>query len=568
MDKMFSFKFMSTSSMLEEEIDDEQNKPQIDVVSFTGTEGISELYKFDITLAVSNLKDLTVTDFANKLLCNRVVFTLQNAEELSRDICGIINEVQLLGQFGEKFFYKIALVPEVSNLLLVKKTRVFTGLSAAQIIANILAENIPGSGRLLVSMAGIQMSNYQPEEFVMQYNESNWEFVSRLMERVGIYYYFEHPVQNHSQFNGLDLGTLSGNQQEILVLLDNKHYQGTMKPEALFWNNTGTQSKNNVYNLQVGFKRKSLAVEIRGYDLDKNRTISALPKAMTALVHSEKGDEVLKNVNNGTNQMYSAILNSDNAELYSKVNAERENVGGEFVTGTSTCATMSSGNIFRMLGAQWFENRKLLTVKIEHEGAQAGYEYAGLIADKNNINKNESFYENKFYAIPSDIQYRAPLKTAIPKVGGFLPAIVESQTGSNSGLSLACMDDLGRYKIKFGFDDETKNLGYGSGWVKLLQPFGGTDAKSGMHFPLLGGAQVLVGFIDGNVDLPYIVGSVQDQSGSVVTSANQICNVIKSGTGTLLVMGDSIEPGKNYVLYRSDIGFSAMGPAPESVVKM
>jgi type VI secretion system secreted protein VgrG len=145
-----------------------------------------------------------------------------------------------------------------------------------------------------------------------------------------------------------------------------------------------------------------------------------------------------------------------------------------------------------------------------------------------------STYLNEFDCIPSDDVFRPERRTPWPAIFGFLNAKVDAAGAGD----YAEIDDQGRYKVKLPFDMSDKKDGKASRFIRMAQPYAG--ANMGMHFPLHKNTEVLLSFVDGDVDRPIIASAVPNaESAPPVTSGNQSQCAIHTGGGNKLVIEDT-----------------------------
>jgi len=103
--------------------------------------------------------------------------------------------------------------------------------------------------------------------------------------------------------------------------------------------------------------------------------------------------------------------------------------------------------------------------------------------------------------------------------------------------SYAMLDASGRYKIRMPFDLAGRPDGYASHWVRMAGPYAGTNF--GMHFPLLKGTEVMLAFIDGDPDRPFITSAVHNAGApDMIKGANSALNAIKTAGNNQIVLGD------------------------------
>lgn len=545
MENLFDFKLLSSA---ETDTDDEnKQKYKFDVVRFDGHEHISELYNFNILLAVHNVDD--VQKLVNKLLKDRSVLVLHETMGNDRNICGVCDSVSIVAERQERLFIRVRLVPAISVLSHDARSRVFLNKSIPAIINEVLQEETRKYGAIVYKMQLIDSDSYPTEETVSQFNESNWDFVNRLMEKIGLYYYFEQPQGVIDQEATLF---------ESLVIVDNLMFEKFLMFKDFSVNHESIDDVRCIHDFVLNYNKGCATSIQKGYDWDTSRTQKVKPTAKFEALFSDSSNEVFNGVSNTVIEHFDAALLSANASLYANVDAQRNISLSETCTGTSANQTLASGCLFTVLGNRYIQEKNWFIVSLDHEGVQASYIVAGLGFESD---QDKSFYQNKLLGIPRDVQYRSPLKTKIPKFYGVLVATVEGAEGS----TIAYLDDLGRYKIKLPYDDSQKSSGQSSCWVKLMAPYGGCDSTTGFHFPLLKDAQVLVGFIEGNIDKPYIAGTIQDKSGSIVTSDNSYCNMIRTPAGNLMVMGDM--PSDDYFyLIKNGYGYRTLGTPPDEIL--
>ena len=172
------------------------------VMHFQGMDGIDELYEFAINLQTSE-NDLKASDMINKPAS---LFIFRDGKY--HPYSGIVRKFQFLGEKHGQWLYEATLVPKLSVLSLQFQTRVFQ----KKTIPDILKEVLDLAG--LQNYYKIDLSQkYSPQEYVLQYQESDFQFISRLMESEGIWYFFKEPAVAESQVK-------SGGTVEKLIITD------------------------------------------------------------------------------------------------------------------------------------------------------------------------------------------------------------------------------------------------------------------------------------------------------------------------------------------------------------
>lgn len=517
-----------------------------DVINFEGEEKVSSLYKFSILLAVHNV--LNIDELVNRLLKERVALTINDHHNNIKNICGVCEKVSIVAFKKDLVYIQVDLVPAISVLKHDARARIFLNKSIPEIINQVLLEETKKFGLIPFNIKLLNAGAYPKEELVSQFNESNWDFLNRLMEKVGIYYFFEQPIGE------LDNPLACS---EVLQIIDNLMFEQFIEEKDFKFTHDDLEDPQVVHDFKISYQKQCATTIQRGYDWDTSRSQKVKPQASAQAPFSNSSNKHFESVSNTTIEQYDSSYLSSNVHFYANIIAQRHVAHAETAIGNSSNAGISCGKIFTMLSNEYLDEKNWFVIGLKHKGVQANYMVAGFDQESS----DQSYYQNDLYAIPSDVQYRAALKTPIPKFYGVIPGVVEGADGSDK----AFLDDLGRYKIKLPYDEISRASGQSSCWVKLMSPYGGVDATTGFHFPLLKDAQVLIGFIEGNIDRPYIVGAIQDSSGSIVNSSNSYCNMIRTPAGNLMVLGD-LPKDQYFYLIKNNYGYRTLGNPPSDLL--
>ena len=165
---------------------------ELAVTSFHGREELSRAFAFTVELASTEEASIQ----PRELLGQKGQLTLHDVVNgASRFVHGMIARVEALGERQGRLRYRALLVPELWKLRHVRRSRIFQEKSIPEIVQQILDE------------AGIAYSanldgSYEPREFCVQYRESDFDFLSRLLEGAGIFYSFEHTDGAHTLLLG------------------------------------------------------------------------------------------------------------------------------------------------------------------------------------------------------------------------------------------------------------------------------------------------------------------------------------------------------------------------------
>jgi type VI secretion system secreted protein VgrG len=470
------------------------------VVGFRGHEAISKPYALEIfvTIASEESHALDLGDAVN----SRATLTLDRRDGRQPfAFHGVLAQVSLIHEMGGRALIRLMLVPRLWRLGQTRHSRIFTGKSVPDIIKEALEDGGLSSDEYAFKLTG----QYKPEEHVCQYHESHLDFISRWMEREGLYYYFDHE-----------------DGQDKLIISDNRAAQYDLiatKVRFAALGETDVSAQESLHTLVC--RHNSLPGMVRFKDHDYTK-----PQLDVA------GDAPVSN--NGLGE-----INIHGARFFSPADGKRlarlrseEMLAREVVfTGSGTAFFLRSGFTFSLEGhpRQSFDTEYLAT-EVEHYGNQAATtkelrRLTGLDDDE--------VYRVNVTAIPAKVQYRAELRTVWPRIYGTEHGVIDGEIHSD----YAQIDDHGRYLVRFAFDESTLGHGKASTRVRMMQPHGG--GVEGWHFPLRKGTEVLFTFLGGDPDRPVIAGVVPNaHTPSPVTSGNHTRNVIQTGGRNRLEIED------------------------------
>ncbi|PQJ33904.1 hypothetical protein BSZ35_04160 [Salinibacter sp. 10B] len=469
------------------------------VLRFEGTEGISQLFEFNLQL-VSENPDV---DFA-KVVNKPATFTMKRGDT-DVPVNGIVTDFSLRGQTSDYVTYRATIQPRLQRLALSHRSRIFQEMTVKDILKKVFEEDGLSSSDVRFAL----QESYSPREYCVQYQESDLNFVNRLMEFEGMYYFFEHA-------DGTD----------TLVITDAKSEHETIESPSTLKYHEGAggmvgEDLETVKQFACEEQVVTGTVKLADYNY---RT----PETMTT--ESEMNGDMP-----GTQYEYGEhFREADRGKRLAEVRNEAIEAQRRVMSGTSDSVGLQSGFLFTL--EKHFRdsfNADYLVTQIRHEGSQR----AGLNLDSVQPSENgqqEPAYRNEFTCIPASVQYRAPRTTPKPEAPGVVTATVESAGGD-----YAYIDDQGRYRAKMHFDqrgdrsDGTKTLP-----LRMNQPYSGSDY--GMHFPNHADTELLVAFENGDIDRPVALGTTPNPSNkSPAVSQNKMENILRTFGGNELLMDDT-----------------------------
>jgi type VI secretion system VgrG family protein len=486
------------------------------VVKFSGIDAISKPYEFDITLSSQDPE----IDLKAVLQNSATLAIIHGGAELP--FHGVLAEFEQLHEVKQHAFYRAILVPKLWNAGLYHENQIFLDKTVPQIIEEILKQ---------VGMAGQDYEfnltrSYPAWEHVCQYQETNLDFISRWMEREGIYYFFEQTEKGAK-----------------MVVSDNLsiHKDIHGDPDIPYSPPSGLIASEKEIVKEFVCRQKMLPAKV--ILKDHNYRKPGLEIKAEAAVDP-----------NGRGEIYvygEHFKDSEQGNELAKIRAEEILCKEREFHGEATASAFSPGYIFELSEHYRSEyNRRYLLLEITHQGSRSEDLLAGLGKEKSRQEETAG-YSNRFVCIPADVQFRPERRTQKPKFYGTMNAFVDAAGDGK----YAELDEQGRYKVILPFDLSGRKGGKASRFIRMAQPYAGFTATdgvkgpSGMHFPLHKNAEVLLTFVDGDPDRPIISNSIPNpETVSPVIKENQTQSVIRDNYGNELIL-DSTPDDEHIRLY-------------------
>jgi type VI secretion system secreted protein VgrG len=370
--------------------------------------------------------------------------------------------------------YRATLVPWLWFLTRTADCRIFQKMKVPDIIEKVFKDH--GFKDYKLSLSGV----YREWEYCVQYRESDFSFVSRLMEQEGIYYYFEHAdgthtlvladsPSAHSPFAGYD----------TLVYRPRTH-QGEETAEAVTDWIIESEVQTGVYALA---------------DFDfKNPAAPIVTNANVSRAHAASSFEVYD---------YPGVFEKRlEGETYAKVRIQELQAQHQILRGQATARGIATGAKFKLKShPRDDQNRDHLVTGLSLEAGVGAYESAAPA-------QGRVFFTCSFSAMPASEPFRSPRLTPKPLIQGPQTAVVVGKKGEEIDT-----DEFGRVKVQFHWDRYGKVDENSSCWVRVSQPWAG-KGWGAISIPRVG-QEVVVEFLDGNPDRPIITGRVYNAKATV-----------------------------------------------------
>ena len=468
------------------------------VAKFHSFEKISELYRYEITLISK--------DEIDDVLMEEAEFIIEFGEYKDK-INGIISEVEEIEKVRDVFVYKFSLVPKMYKLSLNKDSEVFLDKSLIEVFEILLKQH----GLSGVDYEFRLINEYEKKEYITQYLESDFDFIKRWCERLGIYFYFEQ------------------GDREKIVFIDSKFSQKDFdfNNEIFYSQISGVEGKNIYKSAQeIKIKRKQPVrnVVVKDYNPSK----------------PEYDLKVEVQINEAGRDIYiyeEYFQTKDEGVKLAKIIGESFDMDSERIFVKSTIPNIHAGYnyLLKDFYKEKYNNRVFFVTEVKSYGSGDTF-----LSEKINILQNE------FVMVDADKQFRSKFLTKRPKISGVLIGKIDGETEN-----VPFIDEEGRYKVIMPFITHSKPSGKASCWIRFLQPTGG--GNKGFHFPLKKGSVVAISFVHGNPDRPVILGALPNPlNPNVVSLKNATQNVLQTQTNMKMVFDD----GESFMKFISSDGSS------------
>jgi type VI secretion system secreted protein VgrG len=476
------------------------------VAAFRGREGLSELYRFEIGLLVPEGEEVDLDAAIGK---RAKLSATPDAAKPEIAWHGIISRIDLVHAWLNRALYRVVLVPEIWRLNTAPRSYVEVDTSVPELIELILKLPTPAEYEMRLK------ESYSKRGQLIQYRETPYAFISRWMERRGIYFFFEH-----------------GEKMEKVIVTDNGGAHEPSRSEPVRYvplsgsDSMAVEALDSFMCVRTALPRM---VQFRDYD-HQNPNLVVIGKADIC------PDDRTGRVDIPGDNFAEPAVGDRIAAAYAGAELARKQVH----CGTGRVFGLRSGYKFTLEGHPVESvNKEYLVVTLEHEGNQAADDEVRKMLGVHH--KDE--YRVTVTAIDAEVQYRTERRTPWPRIYSMERAFIDGPEESE----YAQIDDEGRYKVQIAFDqhwDQTAFDGTASAWVRMMQPHGGQ--VEGFHFPLRRGTEVVLSFVGGDPDQPVIAGVVPNALRvSPVTKANHTQNVIQTGGKNRFEMED--QKDKQYI---------------------
>jgi type VI secretion system secreted protein VgrG len=434
-------------------------KDKLLLTSLAGEETISSVFAYELEM-LSDDHAVQPESLIGRSV--KVVITLKDGK--TRPIHGMVAQFRAGPLAGRELRqYSAQVVPWLWYLGQSSDCRIFQNLNVPDII-----EQVFKSFGFTDYQLSVARGDYRKLEFCVQYRETALNFVSRLMEEFGIFYFFRHEKERH-----------------LLVIADSNVSFNDLPDPQLIYAPGNSQSGNvtrweHIYTFRPGrWSQKDFNFETPSNDLTttektvlKLRNAEAFERFDYPGLYPNKslGAKVTRKLMEAEEAAYHAVLGASDYPCL--------DTGGKFTLASHPCEAERTAYVVR---------------RVRHEATCTSY-----------LNQGEpSHYDNTFEAMPHDVQFRPLRVTEKPFVHGPQTAIVVGPQNAK-----IFTDKHGRVRVQFHWDRYGKHDDKSSCWIRVSQAWAG-EGWGGVNLPHVG-HEVIVAFLEGDPDRPLIVGRVHN----------------------------------------------------------
>lgn len=485
----------------------------LDVLAFHGEERLSQPFTYTVEFTSTELdiaaerllgKDARFSLYADLQPPFIKGLPLPEIKPL-RTLNGVISAFRRLSASVDEARYEVTLQPRLALLDRGRQYRVYQHQSVPEIVESILRNRHRFEYQDFLFRL---VRDYPRRDQVMQYGESDFAFIARLLADVGIWYRFTSDPRLN-----IDVVEFCDDQRGYQFDVELPYH-----PPGGF-----SSDQDGVWQLQSSHAVVEKNIHFRAYHPRDARA------RLDSSVDQTRGAETTYGEAYHYAEPYTVLgdaydqdedLQSESGYFYARLRHERYLNDQTRLSGVTSSATLAPGQVLTITGGapQAFAPRAVIT----HLTTRAA---------------RDASFECHFEAMPyaETVCFRPPL-LAKPQIAGTVPARV---TSSQANDPYSHIDKEGRYKVNFLFDRDSWPLGRESLWLRLARAYAGDT--HGLHLPLIAGTEVAIAFEQGDPDRPYIAHALHDsQHPDPVTLARRdyTRNVLRTPANNKLRMED------------------------------
>jgi type VI secretion system secreted protein VgrG len=434
------------------------------LLRMSGSEELGRLFRYELDLQGEAGEEI---DF-NALLGETVTVTATLPDGAERFFHGHVSSLGLVGHHRESWIYRATVSPWLWFLTRTANCRIFQNMTVPDILRQVFGDH--GFSDVDDQLTG----TYREWEYCVQYRETDFNFVSRMMEQEGIYYYFTHEEGAHT-----------------LVLADNLASHSTVANfETVPYyppSEAARREEGHVSEWRVTQRVQPGALELQEYD--------PLSPSLDLTVVSNR-DRPNPRSGFEIRDYPGEYVETGDGEQYAVTRLEEYQSRFQRAWGATNAAGLSAGSLFTL------EHHPRDDQNIEHLVTSANYELANPAWETGSRGTGEEpTFELTIAAVPSDQRFVPARSTPKPVVPGPQTAVVTGPAGEEIHT-----DEHGRITVQFHWDREGAHDENTTCWIRVAQAWAGREWGA-IHLPRIG-QEVIVDFLEGDPDRPIVTGRV------------------------------------------------------------
>ncbi|ELU5513623.1 TPA: type VI secretion system Vgr family protein [Escherichia coli] len=476
-----------------------------DVLRFRCREALSEPFRWDIGFTSRNANIPP-----EEVLMKYASLRMRNG----KNVHGIVTRLEWLSTSKDQSHYRLTLSSRLALLEHTRQCAVFQNQSVPEVVEQVLRKHgLEGADfEFRLERA------YPSREIITQWQETDLQFIQRILSEVGIYWRTEM-----DDVRGLDTYIFADSQL---------HYKFDVRlpysePSGLFdgaaesvwdvrtWHNvaTGTVTTRD-YNYRTAATPMNATVSVR------NDAVTTGEHYRYAAPYREAGDDT------------SPEPETESGAFYARLHHERELNRSARIHLFSNAAHLSPGQVLEPQGDVITDLKEGIVLTL--------VTYRGARDTRLHVSARGMPYTERYCFRPAEIPR--------PVIPGTLPARIESREKNDI---YAHLDGQGRYRVKMDFDREGTEPGFGYLWLRMAKPCAGETL--GWHTPLIDGTEVAIAYSNGDIDLPYIAYALHDaEHPDPVNRDNHTRNILRTSANSKLRMED--RRGEEHIKLATEYG--------------
>lgn len=427
-------------------------KDELLLTSIDGIESISDLFQFNLTALSENV------DIKPKELINKSV-TVTIHDDKKRFFNGFVNHFTF-GEIKNNGLreYQFSIVPWTWFLKKTESRRIFQNKNSKEIISQVFSD-------LGYNDFDFKAEGGNPREYCVQYGESDFTFVMRLLAEEGYASFFSHQDKKHT-----------------LVIVDQMSaYAECAQSKLTYSKGNSPDAEINTWQHDYEFKKGEWIVNDYNFK-EPNKNLTALSTSKSTF---DKNSQF-------KHYVYPSVYDFTLGSKLVNARMDAEEVGANTIKGDSSCSSFSTGQFFNLIKHETIsEQGKYLLLSVYHHAKDSSYLSS----------QEDDQYTNSFTCMPLANMYRPPMVYQRPTMLGPQSALVTGPSGEE-----IYIDEFGRIKVQFMWDKEGKKDENSSCFIRVMQSLAGNGWGSSF-IPRIG-HEVIVSFLDGDPDRPIVTGSV------------------------------------------------------------